>query len=146
MERYKITKKEYESGQFIRIENFPILDKIFQLYFASLKNIASNITGSLINKITGKTPAFTVNQMQRLIKLTQSNKDLFLKVFGKQDFVWTYEYKNYAWAFKFSSGDFKVFTGNKGTSYEFAGNPTKEDAKELKVLLDFIINSDDTND
>jgi hypothetical protein len=144
MERYNISKKDYEAGDFIRIENFPLFDKIFQSYWITLKNVASVIGGNLVKIITGDYPAYTVKQTQSLINLTKNNKQLFIDTFGKQDFVWTYEYKHYAWGFKFPSGILIIFTGNKGTSYEFNNEPNEKDVVEFKKILDFIIDSNDT--
>jgi hypothetical protein len=74
--------------------------------------------------------------LTRLHELTKNNKDLFLKKYGKQDFVWTYEYKQYAWAFELpSSAIFVVFTGNRGTSYEYNKPLTDADIKSIERFI-----------
>jgi len=112
--RIVISQKEYEFNYFQRIENFDILNKIF---FKDMDRI---------------------KDMDQIMGLTCNNKKLFLETFGKQDFVWVYEYREYAWGFKFPSGRLLVFTGNRGTSYEFEGIPQDRDAIVLKKLFDFI--------
>lgn len=61
-------------------------------------------------------------KMEKLVKLTKNNKQFFLDTFGRQDFVYTFEHKHYVWAFKLPSDNiFLVFSGNKGTSFEYTG-------------------------
>jgi hypothetical protein len=118
IQRIPVSIQEYKKGEYDRIENIPILGDIFYDVF-DFKKI--------------------MNTLKNGIYLTNNNKNLFLDKFGRQDFVFTGEYKHYCWGFKFENGILIVLTGNKGTSYEFKGIPQKRDAKELKNLFDFII-------
>jgi len=116
-QRRPISKKEYEEEPFTRIENINILREV------------------LYNFITIK----KLNIIIYNIRLLGNNKQLFLDKFEKQDFVWTDEYKQYAWGFKFPNGRLLVFTGNKGTSFEYEGYAQERDAKALAKFFKFII-------
>lgn len=113
MERYNITKKEYESKMFDRVENFNLFKKIFY-------------------------PKNYILKYKDIFKYTQNNKEYFIEKFGKQDFRWVSEYVCFAWGFKFPNGILVVFSGNGGTSYEFDGSPNKDDVKEFEELLNIV--------
>lgn len=127
IKRYPISNKEFSKGDTDRIENNMSLRNIFHQYFFKKDYIGPD-----------GLPWGT-------IYLTQNNKDLFLKTFGKQDFVFTCEYKNYGWGFKFDNIILIVLTGNKGTSYEFKGVPTEKDEEALKLFFDWIIEESSGN-
>lgn len=82
-------------------------------------------------------------QTHKILKLSQNNKQFFLENFGKQNFVFTYEYKQYAWAFTLPSNKiFVVFTGNKGTSYECSSYSLGEnDQKRIIHFLDYLLSN-----
>jgi hypothetical protein len=121
VERYKITKKEYEEGHFIHFMNNRKLTKI-----------AMKMIGGIIkNHFTGYKRANT---------LFGNNKDLFLSKYGRQDFVANYEYKNWCWGFVTSSGvKFLALTGLQGTAYEYFGDPKFQDLKEIKQFWEEIL-------
>lgn len=71
------------------------------------------------------------------LQYTQNNKEYFIKKFGRQDFVFRFEYVNYAWGFQLPSGRLIVFSGRKGTFFEFDGDSlTKEDIRLIKSLFE----------
>lgn len=121
MERANISKREYEKGGFSRMEYSSIFSSIFSSFYPSLL--------SYLNK---KKLRKKIEEIHLLLK---NNKDFFIQNWGKQDFVLTSEYKHYAWSFNFPNGIMIVFTGNRGTSYEFSGNPNKED---YNFFIEFI--------
>lgn len=124
MERANITKKEYENSNFIKINNIQLFQRVF---IPQMQMIRKRLKDSFFDRIS---------------KLTQNNKQFFLTNYGKQDFVFVYEYWNYAWSFKFPNGILLVFTGNKGTSYEFLGTPDQTDQTELVKLFNAILKFD----
>jgi hypothetical protein len=75
-----------------------------------------------------------------ILKRAFSNhRVIFLDQFGKQDFVFTGEYKHYCWGFTLPSGlRLVVLTGNQGTGYEYelGSKITKEDVADLDHFLD----------
>lgn len=115
--RYKISLSEYDKDfSFHRIEYFKQFNKIFNSYLD---------------------PS---NSLENLTALTKDNREFMRRYFGKEDFIWTYTRKYaYAWGFEFPLGILIIFTGKRGTSYEYSGNPTQEDANMFKRLLEFII-------
>jgi hypothetical protein len=71
-------------------------------------------------------------------KIFKNNKDFFLKNFGKHDFIFTGEYREYAWGFKIPSLILVVFTGRRGSSYYYSGEMTDYNFERIKNFLDFI--------
>lgn len=70
--------------------------------------------------------------------LTQNNKEVLLKAWGRQDCCFTSEYRYYIWRRVVEGHVFFVLTGNRGTSLEAVGMPPKglsvKLAKELLAL------------
>jgi len=121
--RVKLSLNTYKLRGFTPIANIPIFSKLY--YPKAIRVLGKNFfTSWSLNKYS----------------LAANNKEFFLKNFGKQDFIFKSGYAYYAWSFKFPSGILLVFTGKRGTSYEYCGrSPTKKDSKELKNFFKMIM-------
>jgi hypothetical protein len=80
-----------------------------------------------------------MKDINNVMNLLNNNKQLFLRILGKQDFVFTYEFMSYTWGLKFPNGILALYTGNKGTGFEYKGNPDERDVQDFEYLLNFII-------
>lgn len=115
MERFPVTITEYKKGEFIHFMNNPRFRNIVGAYykkgFANLHGIHGNRREAMSAK------------------------------YGKQDFVYVGESKNYTWGFKLPSGVIMlIMTGRQGTTYEYlGGNPTMEDLRSFKTFLDWMV-------
>lgn len=124
MKRKPITIKEFKEGEFI--QPFYRIKKVSDWLFPQMPRIFKKKTWD--------------EHAERSMRLTQNNKQWFLDKYGKQDFVWTGEYKEYAWSFEFTSGGILlIFTGNRGTSYHTnLTDFTDVTFKEFKDFLDIV--------
>jgi hypothetical protein len=114
--RYPISVKQYRSMNFDNLLNHPYFRKFLM-----------NIYNSKNFKV--------------ITNFSKNHKRFLLEKYGKQDFVWTYQYKEYAWAFKLpSSSILIVFSGNKGTSYEYSGTLSDIDIKFIERFIENIVN------
>jgi hypothetical protein len=112
MKRTIIAIKDYKQGNFSPCINNPKFQPVIRKY--------------------GEFPGI-------LKRAFSNHREMFLKKFGKQDFVFTGEYKSHCWGFELPSGlRLVVYTGNQGTGYEYemGSEPTEEDVKALDQFLD----------
>lgn len=112
----KYRKEEIKTS---RIDNFPE-------YQHELFNLSSDRFAGLILTLTG-------NKVKELTE-----------VFGKQDFLYRYEYNNYGWLIESYGCQGLIFSGNKGTSLEIilddAGNPKGSVKRFFQDYIEFMQN------
>lgn len=66
-----------------------------------------------------------------------NNKDIFLKLFGRQQSVFTSEYRHYVWVLSFRDKKYYLLSGKEGTALEVAGE-YEEVVSNVKTTKDTI--------
>ncbi len=76
-----------------------------------------------IDAITDYTRALGLLRVENISLLLTNNRDNFMKLWGKQDFCFTSEYRHWVWARDYEGEMFFVWSGKQGTSIEVAYSP-----------------------
>jgi hypothetical protein len=93
----------------------------------NIKEVRDFLVGDWHSRPSNKT-------LRQMVLLTCNNKNIFLSLFGRQNKVYTGEYKEYCWALEFKKTIFHVYSGKRGTSFELVGNIANKEVVSIQFL------------